>query len=109
MVGTKHTKIVPRLQDFGFIGLCVLCAFVVKKGGLSGWNGVIHVPRTEQPAGSPRTTNTPPTYRNAQRSVRAIPSVPARTSAWLNSGSGNPCMRRAQGGNRSTPACSVSA
>ena len=48
-------------------------------------------------------------HLNAQRSVLAIPRVPARTSGRLSTGTGNPCIRRAHAGNRSTAACIVSA
>ena len=43
-------------------------------------------------------------HPNAQRSVRATPIVPPRTSERRRPGSGKPCMARAQGGSRSMAA-----
>jgi hypothetical protein len=48
-------------------------------------------------------------YEKAQRRVRAIPNVPARTNGRAKAGSGSPCCCRAQGGSRSTAAHIVSA
>jgi hypothetical protein len=46
---------------------------------------------------------------SAQRSVRATPSVPARTSGTPSGGLRSPCIRRAHAGSKSIAACIPSA